>query len=210
MASTTRMPRQQRRAQLLDLATGVFTEKGFHATSMDDIAAAAGVTKPVLYQHFESKETLYLEVMDILAVTLLEDVRGLAEAPGDTSARVRLGMDRFYQLTSLNNALTLFAGRDQVSETVRRKVSDVLDAMAIELGGVLAASRQVTTAQARVLGRAMIALAQTTAVLMHDAAEGERSTILETMSLVAVEGLTAFEPLDHPAVAGTVQGRSDG
>ena len=54
-SSTPRMPRAQRRAQLLDLATQVFTEKGFQATSMDDIAAAAGVTKPVLYQHFESK-----------------------------------------------------------------------------------------------------------------------------------------------------------
>src|SRR5690625_5722273 len=59
--STSRMPRAQRRTQLLELATSVFTQKGFQATSMDDIAAAAGVTKPVLYQHFDSKETLYVE-----------------------------------------------------------------------------------------------------------------------------------------------------
>src|SRR5690625_1704509 len=73
--STSRMPRAQRRTQLLELATSVFTQKGFQATSMDDIAAAAGVTKPVLYQHFDSKETLYVEVIDITARSLLEGDR---------------------------------------------------------------------------------------------------------------------------------------
>lgn len=177
---------------------------------MDDIAAAAGVTKPVLYQHFDSKETLYLEVMDILSRSLLEEVRQLGQISGSTSERVRLGMARFYQLVSRDNSLQLFTGREEVSDRVQDKVSAVLDAMAIELGGVLAASRQLTTAQARVLGRAMISLTQTTALLMDEAEDSERTVILETMSLVAVEGLTAFRPLENPTVAGTVEARSDG
>ena len=65
MNSTLRMPRSQRRAQLLQLATAAFTAKGYQATSMDDIAVAAGVTKPVLYQHFASKEALFSEVIEI-------------------------------------------------------------------------------------------------------------------------------------------------
>ena len=59
MNATLRMPRSQRRAQLLQLATAEFTAKGYQGTSMDDIALAAGVTKPVLYQHFASKEALF-------------------------------------------------------------------------------------------------------------------------------------------------------
>ena len=65
---TTRLPAARRRQQLLDVALRVFAEQGFHPTSMNDLAEAAGVTKPVLYQHFASKRELYLE--------LLEDVGG--------------------------------------------------------------------------------------------------------------------------------------
>ncbi len=58
-----RLPAEQRRSQLLEVATEVFAARGFHATSMDDLAEAAGVTKPVLYQHFPSKRALYLELL---------------------------------------------------------------------------------------------------------------------------------------------------
>ena len=58
------MPKDQRRAQLLDAANAVFTTRGYHAAAMDDIAEAAGVSKPVLYQHFGSKLDLYLALLD--------------------------------------------------------------------------------------------------------------------------------------------------
>ena len=62
--STGRLPKDQRRAQLLDAASEVFTTRGYHAAAMDDIADAAGVSKPVFYQHFESKLDLYLALLD--------------------------------------------------------------------------------------------------------------------------------------------------
>lgn len=54
-----RLPRQQRELQMLEMAAVEFGRKGFDATSMDDIAAACGVTKPMLYNYFKSKEGLY-------------------------------------------------------------------------------------------------------------------------------------------------------
>lgn len=59
----TRLEAHERRAQLLETARGVFGEYGFSATSMNDIAIAAGVTKPVLYQHFASKHDLFHELL---------------------------------------------------------------------------------------------------------------------------------------------------
>ena len=53
--TTVRLPAAERRRQLLDVALHAFAENGFHKTSMNDVAEAAGVTKPVLYQHFASK-----------------------------------------------------------------------------------------------------------------------------------------------------------
>ena len=58
------MPRSARRAQLLESALDVFVANGYHAAAMDDIAERAGVSKPVLYQHFPSKLDLYLALLD--------------------------------------------------------------------------------------------------------------------------------------------------
>jgi AcrR family transcriptional regulator len=59
----TRLGATERRQQLLGAALDTFGTNGFTATSMNDIAVAAGVTKPVLYQHFESKHHLFLELL---------------------------------------------------------------------------------------------------------------------------------------------------
>ena len=64
----TRLAPEERRRQLLDVACVEFADRGFHATAMDDLALAAGVTKPVFYQHFTSKRALF--------VSVLEDVGG--------------------------------------------------------------------------------------------------------------------------------------
>ena len=59
-----RLPAIERKEQVLDVALAVFAVKGFHDTSMNDIAEAAGVTKPVVYQHYESKRALFLAIID--------------------------------------------------------------------------------------------------------------------------------------------------
>ena len=62
-----RLTADARRRQLFEVALTLFSEHGYAATTMDDIAEAAGVTKPLVYQHFESKRALYLELMDVFS-----------------------------------------------------------------------------------------------------------------------------------------------
>ena len=64
MASPARLTANERREQVLNVALAVFAQRGYHTTSMNDIADAAGVTKPVLYQHFDSKRALYIAVLE--------------------------------------------------------------------------------------------------------------------------------------------------
>ena len=204
----SRMPREQRRSQLLRLATEVFTEKGYQATSMDDIASAAGVTKPVLYQHFRSKESLYVEVLDVIGEGLLAEVRAMASQAGGPADRVRVGLQRFYEYVALKNSLRLFTGHERVSAEVQQRVEEVLDAMSIELAGVLTSYRELSEGESRALGRALITLAQTTAQLLHDAAdEAEREVVLSTMTTAVVDGLMGFTPVDaSSARPGAAQG----
>jgi len=78
-----RMPAAERREQLLRTAVGVFAEHGYHATSMNDVAEAAGVTKPVLYQHFSSKRELFIELLDDIGAELRETIaKATADAAG--------------------------------------------------------------------------------------------------------------------------------
>jgi AcrR family transcriptional regulator len=65
-----RLPRAQRREQVLAAATEAFARNGFAATSLDDIAAQAGVTRVILYRHFDSKTDLYQAVLDRVCARL--------------------------------------------------------------------------------------------------------------------------------------------
>ena len=79
----TRLPAAERRSQLLDTAVEVFARDGFHATSMNDIAEAAGVTKPVLYQHFSSKRDLFIELLTEIGDELRDTIaKATADAAG--------------------------------------------------------------------------------------------------------------------------------
>src|ERR1700735_2477696 len=73
-ASQRRLTAEQRRQQLVAVALQLFADHGYRATTMDDVAEAAGVTKPLLYQHFSSKRALYLELVDSVPHELLPAV----------------------------------------------------------------------------------------------------------------------------------------
>src|ERR1700750_735410 len=90
------MPRRERRAQLLGSAREVFVAQGYHAAAMDDIADRAGVSKPVLYQHFPGKLELYLALLDVHAEDLVTAVRkAMATAP-DNKQRVHKAMRAYF------------------------------------------------------------------------------------------------------------------
>jgi AcrR family transcriptional regulator len=69
-----RMPRLQRREQILDAATRAFARAGFTDTSLDDVAAEAGITRVLLYRHFDSKAAMYRAVLDRACTRLVEAV----------------------------------------------------------------------------------------------------------------------------------------
>ena len=91
-----RMPRDERRAQLLAAATNVFVNNGYHATVMDHIAEHAGVSKPVLYQHFPGKLELYLALLERHADELVRRVLGAIEETTDNAQRVRNAVGAYF------------------------------------------------------------------------------------------------------------------
>jgi AcrR family transcriptional regulator len=89
-----RLPRLQRREQILAAATKAFARSGFAATGLDDIAVEAGVTRVILYRHFDSKTDLYQAVLDrfcaILSANVAEPVGGFTDASIDGLLRAAI------------------------------------------------------------------------------------------------------------------------
>jgi AcrR family transcriptional regulator len=97
MTMTGRLPAPERRRQLLDTAIRVFGEVGYHDATMALIAESAGVTKPVLYQHFASKRDLYLAVLEDTGQRLYTAVLGAAGTVDNPRGQVEAGFRAFVQ-----------------------------------------------------------------------------------------------------------------
>src|SRR6187397_3580301 len=117
-----RMPRSERRAQLLDAAQAVFVQSGDHAAAMDEIADRAGVSKPVLYQHFPGKLDLYLALLDQACDTIIANCRAALDSTSDNKQRVAATIDVFYEyVASETGAFRLVFESDLTNEPAVRE-----------------------------------------------------------------------------------------
>jgi AcrR family transcriptional regulator len=89
------MPREQREQMILDVAGQVFARDGYHAASMDDISRSAGVSKPMLYAYFASKEGLYFAYIERAAQELVERLQSALAEEDPATVRPRSRVDAF-------------------------------------------------------------------------------------------------------------------
>jgi AcrR family transcriptional regulator len=99
-----RLPAAARRRQLLDSALEVFATAGFHGASMNDVADAAGVTKPVLYQHFASKRQLFVELLEDVGSTLGSLVAEATASVEPPREKVERGFAAYFRWIDSNRA----------------------------------------------------------------------------------------------------------
>jgi AcrR family transcriptional regulator len=160
-----RLPRTARRRQLLDAALAVFTTQGYHAAAMDDIAEKAGVSKPVLYQHFPGKRELYLALLDESAESLLDAVRAALASTHDNKLRVRATMSAYYHyVEDTTGAFRLIFESDFTGEPdVRERVESVGRQCAEMISAVIAEDTGLPEPECRLLGAALAGVAQVTA-----------------------------------------------
>jgi len=99
MAIADDRPQQaERRQQLLEVARSIFAERGFQATTMDDIAKEAGFTKPILYQYFDSKTDLYREIVAQTARKLLASLFAAVSAETSPRAKIEVAFRVYFEM----------------------------------------------------------------------------------------------------------------
>jgi len=90
-----RMPAAQRREVILAAAEATFARSGYHGASLDEVAHAAGVSKALIYEHFESKRVLHASLLEAHAAEIFRRLAAAADGGGSGEERLRTGIDAF-------------------------------------------------------------------------------------------------------------------
>lgn len=161
----TRLPRSARRSQLLGAAQEVFVAQGYHAAAMDDIAERAGVSKPVLYQHFPGKLELYLALLDKHCEALVDAIGAALDSTADNKQRVLATTEAYFDyVSSESGAFRLVFESDLTNEeAVKERVERVTQRTAELVSRVIAEDTDLPQEEAMLLAVGVCGLCQITA-----------------------------------------------
>lgn len=197
------MPREQRRAQVLEAAREIFVVQGYHAAAMDVIAERAGVSKPVLYQHFPGKLDLYLALLDSGLAELGNAVDLAITSTQDNKLRVQATMQAYFIFVDdPQSAFRLVFESDLSNEpSVRERVEAVDLAVSQRIAAVIAEDTGLSTDQAFILGAGLMGMAVTGSRLWLRGDLGvDRDEAAALTASLAWRGISGF-PLSHPPTA---------
>lgn len=174
--------------------------QGYHGAAMDDIAIEAGVTKPVLYQHFPSKLDLYLALLDEQIDGLVLRIRTALATTTDNQQRVAGAVGAYFDFVdSESEAFRLLFESDLRNDPeVRRRVRDLVTTAVSDTAEAIAQDTGATPDRARLLSSGMTGLAEMSARWWLD----HRDTIdkveaVALMSALAWRGISAFPLQPH-------------
>ncbi|MFI9386172.1 TetR/AcrR family transcriptional regulator [Kutzneria sp. NPDC052558] len=195
-----RLPRSARRAQLLAAAQDVFVANGYHAAAMDEIAERAGVSKPVLYQHFPGKLELYLALLESHVDALVASVRQAMESTTDNKQRVVAAVGAFYDFVDNEGQAYRMVfesdlrGEPAVQQAIERATSASVDAIT----ETITADAALDVDRARLLAVGLTGLSQVTARFWLDTDRRvSKEDAVALISTLAWRGIGGGFPLQH-------------
>jgi AcrR family transcriptional regulator len=190
-----RLPRQARRRQLLGAAREVFVAQGYHAAAMDEIAERAGVSKPVLYQHFPGKLELYLALLDESAADLVHAVSDALASTTDNRQRVPATFRAFFDyVSSVGEAFRLVFESDLSNEpAVRERLDRAMQDCAEMISDFIRQDGGVCGDEAHLLGIALVGMAQFSArYWLSTGREIDKDTAEELLARLAWRGISSW------------------
>jgi AcrR family transcriptional regulator len=201
-ARSARLPRSARRKQLLGAAREVFVAHGYHAAAMDDIADRAGVSKPVLYQHFPSKRDLYVALVQQHTNELLSSVQAALESTTNNKQRVAATIAAYFEfIDSKSEAFRLVFETDLRSDPEVRDLVDTVSAgCAAAIASVIREDTHLPDEEAELLGVALAGMAHITARYWLDTGRTVPREVADTLvTQLAWRGVRGFPKADLPA-----------
>jgi AcrR family transcriptional regulator len=189
-----RLTASARREQILSVALEAFAAHGYHNTSMNDVAEAAGVTKPVLYQHFDSKRDLYRALLDEVGTRLLTAISKATAGAADGKAVTELGFQGYFRWVADDHAsfrLMFGSGArrdDEFAAAVRRFTELAANAVAPLI------DVDIDDAHRRLLAHALVGLAEGASRMLVERGEAfDPDEVARNVSSLAWAGLRAIQ-----------------
>jgi AcrR family transcriptional regulator len=193
--SGSRLSRTARRAQLLVAARDVFAAHGYHAAAMDDIAERAGVSKPVLYQHFPGKLELYRALLTTYADELVDRVQQAIGGTTDNQERVDAAVAAYFDFVAgEGQAYRLIFESDLRGEPEAAAVVETALTRCIDIvAEAVTTDAGLDTPRARMLAVGLVGLSQVAAQYWLDSDQAvPRDEAVALMSSLAWRGLAGF------------------
>jgi AcrR family transcriptional regulator len=192
----SRLPAARRRRQLLEVARRVFAERGFHDASMNDIAVAAGVTKPVLYQHFASKRELFAELLRDVGRDLQDAITKAVTAAETPRQMVELGFSAYFAFVDEHrNAFQLFYGGSMARDTEFAEVVSQTESAVAGLVAGLIEIDGLSDGQRQVLGHGIVGMIEGASIhWLRSASDADPETLAQQLADLAWRGLRGVEP----------------
>jgi AcrR family transcriptional regulator len=194
-----RLPRSARRHQLLQAARDIFVARGYHAAAMDEIAVRAGVSKPVLYQHFPGKRELYLALLDEQVSHLGERMVTALQATNDNKERVHGAIAAYFEFVdSEGEAFRLLWESDLRNDPeVHAKVESAFAAIVAALADTINAESGAGPAQSHLLSAGLSGLAEISARWWLERRNDQASDLskddaVALISALAWKGISGF------------------
>jgi AcrR family transcriptional regulator len=194
-----RLPRVARRAVLLQAAQDVFAANGYHSAAMDDIADRAGVSKPVLYQHFPGKLELYLAIVNTHVDELVETVTTALASTKDNKSRIAAAVAAYFNFVDREDqAFRLVFESDLRNEpAVQAAVERGENACAAAIAAAITADAGLDEQQAKLIAVGMVGLCQIAArYWLRTQRAVPKEEAIERLSRFAWKGFAGL-PLTH-------------
>ena len=194
-ARSPRLPRDERRAQLLSAALEVFASNGYHGAAMDEIAEAAHVSKPVLYQHFPSKRDLYLALLDSHLASLADLMKRALASTTDNRERVRAVIRAYYEFIAADDqAHRLVFQSDLLNDPdVASRLETFNSGFSEAIAEVIASDTKLPLVEAQLLGRGLAGMAQVSARhWLETSTSLEIDVAADLVSRLAWRGISRF------------------
>jgi AcrR family transcriptional regulator len=193
-----RMRGPERRAQLLQVARKVFGTSGFHAASMEAVAKEAGVTKPILYDHFPSKKDLYLALIDADLAVLHEEVRKALDAPIGNRERIRESFQAYFDFVDEHAEGFRLLMQEAVGaeREFRERVAEVRDQILAEVAALIVRESRglLDREHAEIVALALIGMVETVAQREPGGRREKRGDAVDVLVRLAWRGITELTP----------------
>ncbi|HZB04058.1 MAG TPA: TetR/AcrR family transcriptional regulator [Actinomycetota bacterium] len=191
-----RMRAPERRKQLLEVARTVFGRRGYHTVTMDDVAREAGITKPILYDHFPSKRELYRDLLESDLANLKDRLAEALETSKGNRERIRSSFQAYFDFVDDEGAGFRLLMQEAVGperefrEMVFRFRDEVLDQVTEVI--VRESRGKLDRKQAEDVALGLVGMAETAAQRDPDAPKEQRRKTVDTLVRLAWRGITGL------------------